>query len=57
MLDWTRAYAIAVHVLRVKAVSKSCSKSMFGKELTEKELAELRAMLPDTSNRLKGITP
>jgi len=75
MLDWTRAHAIAVHVLRVKGVSKNCpllelektmqdtktiqkvSKSMFGKELTEKELTELRAMLPDISNRLKGITP
>ena len=75
MLDWTRAYAIAVHALRVKGVSKDCSlselektmqdtktiqkvsRSMFGKELTEKELAELRAVLPDISNRLKGITP
>ena len=60
MLDWTRAYAITVHVLRVKGVSKDCSlsalektmqdtktiqkvsKSMFGKELTEKARA-LRA--------------
>jgi hypothetical protein len=39
-----------------KEIQKVSSKH-FGKTLTDKELDELRVMLPDISNRLRGITP